>query len=215
MNLLNQYGIKGTFFLNSGTFGLPGTLTSGGVTVNYSRIEEQHVNMLYTQFGHEVASHSLTHADQRLMDIQQIADEINVDVANLERITGNKVIGYAYPGGFLTSLMYDGAKNHSSVKYARGITSTYSFGAPSDWYEWTPTCHFLDSQAPTLANQFMHTFPMTDQLFYVWGHSFECDLKTNAWASLESLLQQISGDSNVRYYTNGQVYEYYTNRYGQ
>ena len=150
------------------------------------------------------------------MNIQQIADEINVDVANLNRITGSETIGYAYPGGFLTDLMYDGAKNHSTIKYARGITSTYNFGLPTDWYNWQPTCSFLDDRAVSLANQFIGTFTMTDTLLYIWGHSFECDLHENGWARLENLLSTIYNGrgAGITRATNGEVYNYITqNRY--
>ena len=206
---MNQYEVKGTFFLNSGTFDVPGTLTVGGVTVDYYKISENEVNRIYTKYGHEVASHSLTHGDQRLMDIQQISDEINLDVANLERITNKEVIGYAYPGGFLTDLMYDGAKNHSTVKYARSVTSTNSFDVPTDWYEWNPTCCFIEDQAPALVNRFLNTSSEKDEILYIWGHSFQCDLHENGWSVFENLLEQLSGKADVEYATNGEIYNYF------
>ena len=49
IELLNRYGLKATFNLNSGLLG------------GYNRVPQQDVAALYA--GHEIAAHTLTHPD--------------------------------------------------------------------------------------------------------------------------------------------------------
>ena len=60
VKLMNQYGLKGTFNLNSGCFGYENTWqTSNGLVVHH--LEKEDLRELYR--GHEIAAHGLTHGD--------------------------------------------------------------------------------------------------------------------------------------------------------
>ena len=59
IELLNKYGMKGTFNLNSGLLGRAGSLMREGVRVDNIKVQPQDVRQVYA--GHEVAAHTLTH----------------------------------------------------------------------------------------------------------------------------------------------------------
>jgi hypothetical protein len=84
---------------------------------------------------------------------------------------------------------------------------------PKDWLEWHPTCHHADDRLMEYADKFLAEkeriathgcFPM---LFYVWGHSYEFDNQNN-WDLMEKFLRKISGQEDVWYATNGEIYNY-------
>ncbi len=50
----------------------------------------------------------------------------------------------------------------------------------------------------------------TSQLFYVWGHSFEF-ARENNWEIIENFCQRMSGDNQIWYATNIEVFDYVEN----
>ena len=59
ISLLNKYGLKCTFNLNSELLGRPGSLLREEVTVAHVKPRACEVRAIYE--GHEVAAHTLTH----------------------------------------------------------------------------------------------------------------------------------------------------------
>ena len=59
IEILNRFGLKATFNLNSALLGKEGSLIRNGVTVNHTKIKPEDVRAVYD--GHEVAAHTLTH----------------------------------------------------------------------------------------------------------------------------------------------------------
>lgn len=50
----------------------------------------------------------------------------------------------------------------------------------------------------------------TSQLFYVWGHSFEFERENN-WNLIEEFCQKMSGNAQIWYATNIEIYDYIQN----
>ena len=92
--LLNRYGLKGTFNLNSGLMEnqFEWTHPSGCVI---KRLSADSAASLYQ--GHEIAAHSLTHPYMEHLGEKELMIELQTDKANLERISGRKVEGFAVP----------------------------------------------------------------------------------------------------------------------
>lgn len=200
VEILNKYGIKCTFNLNS------------------NRIEdsERHVNAdeikeLY--LGHEVASHTCSHPHLQYLDSSGIVSEIINDRRKLEDIVGAPVRGFAYPYGLTeTEGMIDCIRS-CGIKYARTTVSTGGFELPLDLLRLKPTCHQSDGRLYELIERFFapddtaHPWRIKPQLFYIWGHSYEYE---NAWEKLEDMCRAISGREDVWYATNIEIIDYIT-----
>ena len=119
VELLNKYGMKCTFNLNSG-------LMSESRTWMYKDLKVVHLNAtdvgdLYR--GHEIAAHSLTHPWLEKLNDKTIYNEIYRDKCNLEDWFGEEVVGLAYPFGTYDDRVVEIAKQ-CGIKYARTIVST-------------------------------------------------------------------------------------------
>lgn len=75
--MMNEYGIRGTFNLNSGMFSQKGTAVINGYETDMSRIAAEEVKTLYA--GHEVASHTLTHPSLTALPSNMGAAEVLKD----------------------------------------------------------------------------------------------------------------------------------------
>ena len=47
--------------------------------------------------------------------------------------------------------------------------------------------------------------PEKPQIFYIWGHSYEQDFRSDYWVKLEEFFQLISGHDDIFYGTNREV----------
>ncbi len=92
--LLNKYNLKGTFNLNSGLMEreFEWTHESGRVI---KRLSIEKAVPLYQ--GHEIACHTLTHPYMHDLSEQEILHELQEDKANLEKLFGREVKGFAVP----------------------------------------------------------------------------------------------------------------------
>lgn len=97
VEIMNRYGIRGTFNLNAGFLGQ--TCWIGGLhgKLDISKIEPDEVPTLYA--GHEIAGHGLNHASPTDIGSSAYFYETIEDKAALEHLTGKLVRGYAYPFG--------------------------------------------------------------------------------------------------------------------
>ena len=74
IRILDKYGLKCTFNLNSGLLGNPGSLVREDVTVAHVKPRACEVRAIYE--GHEIAVHTLTHpALSQLSDEEVIRQE--------------------------------------------------------------------------------------------------------------------------------------------
>ncbi|MBO5928085.1 MAG: polysaccharide deacetylase family protein [Clostridia bacterium] len=205
ISILNKYGLKCTFNLNSGLFGLKGTLTHQGVTVNHFRLEEKEIKSLYV--NHEVASHCLTHPNLLNLTEEEIIFEVETDRVNLSNIVGYEVVGFASPYGAQDNRVEQILKNKTGVKYARNANSNGKFDLQENLYNFTNTSWALQPFEETLrlAYEFINLKTEKNAIFYIGGHSYEMDLFENGWENIETLCKVISGKQDIFYGTNKQV----------
>lgn len=207
VKMLNQYGMKGTFNVNTGLLGRKSLHTQGGKQVTHDKLERSDLSQVYQ--GHELAVHGLTHLDMALAGSGTAAYEIMEDRKNLEEITGVPVRGMAYPFGTYTDQLIQTAKS-CGVAYARTIKNTGSFELPDNFLCWHPTCHHSDTGLFGLADRFLEpdTYKFRgSRLFYVWGHTYEFDVRED-WDRMERFLEKLAGRDGVWYASNIEICDY-------
>lgn len=186
--LMNQYGMKGTFNLNSGLFGKKERQIINGIDTDFSRIEAEEVKSLYA--GHEVASHTLTHPSLTGLPSNMGAKEVLKDRSNLEILTGELIRGFAYPYGTYNEKVEE-ILSACGIEYARTVCSTEGFELPQDFLEWHPTCHHESPKLMELAERFCTEKARRPEVFYLWGHSYEFSQKDN-WQVIEDFMKYVS-----------------------
>jgi peptidoglycan/xylan/chitin deacetylase (PgdA/CDA1 family) len=190
--MMNRYGIRGTFHLNSGL------LDTG------DRITAQEVRSLYE--GHEVSAHTLTHPTIERCPSEQIVHEVMEDRKRLERLAGCTVRGMSYPNGSYNDRVKRTVKE-LGIEYSRIVGDSMQFGLPDDWLEWEPTCHH-NNKLMSLTEQFVQLDKKQYlYLMYVWGHSYEFDRDSN-WELFERFCQLAGGRSDIWYATNIEIVNY-------
>ncbi|HPT76968.1 MAG TPA: polysaccharide deacetylase family protein [Defluviitaleaceae bacterium] len=192
IKIFNQYGIKGTFHLNSGKF-------DTNPFLNTSEIKN-----LFEE--HEVSIHTLNHPFLTSLPKETIIEEIKEDKTKLESLVEYPIRGMSYPYGdyneeIVKMLPYLG------VEYSRTVNSHKSYTLPENFLTWHPTCHHDD-----------HLLERTDEflkldskgrmlLLYVWGHSFEFE-RNNNWGLIEEFCKTIGNKDEIWYATNIQILDY-------
>lgn len=205
VQMMNRYGIRGTFNLNSGLFSQKDQKTVNGIETDRSRIDAEEVKDLYK--GHEVASHTVNHPSLTAIPSNMRAAEVIKDRKNLEELTGELVRGFAYPYGTFNDTVEE-ILSACGIEYARTVVSTDSFELPQDFLEWHPTCHHDSPKLMELAKQFCDGSDGNARLFYLWGHSYEFAQNDN-WQMLEDFFQYITKDAeSIWMATNIEILEY-------
>ena len=205
VEILNKYGLKGTFNLNSSKFGLPSDPwnTDKGTVVPRPIINASQVKSLYE--GHEVAVHTLTHPNLTTLNDETVVWQVDKDRKVLSEICGYPVIGMAYPCGGVNNDERVAAviKNNTPIAYARTITSTLTFGLQKDsLLRFNPTLHFMNAKTEEIVQQFLEMQTDEPQLLYIWGHSYELDYDESRWQRFEELCKTLAGRDDIFYGTN-------------
>ena len=97
IEMMNKYGLKGTFNLNSELLGKPGILIRENQKISHYKIRPEDVKYVYD--GHEVAVHTLTHPLLTKLSDGEIIRQVDEDRKNLQDLVGYDVVGMAYPCG--------------------------------------------------------------------------------------------------------------------
>lgn len=203
VGLLNKYGFKCTFNLNSGFFGQVHDINHLGIVCNHDEIQKDEVASLYA--GHEIAVHTVTHPNLTKCDDETVISEINDDRLALQKLCGYPITGMAYPGGPYFDDRVIALAKTCRISWARTTNITHNFRVPDNFMEWNPTCWIEDPELFDIADGFLSEKEGEDCLFYVWGHSFEFS-KFGTWDRVEKFLQKMAGREDVVYLTNGEVY---------
>lgn len=206
IEILDKYGMKGTFNLNSELLGVKSTAQIDGKIISHKKVNKAEVNEIYK--NHEVAVHTLNHPNLTTLDEKEIIRQVEMDRRNLSELTGYEVLGMAYPRGGVNNddRVANIIKNHTGVKYARTITSTYSFDMQENIYRFNPTIYHLDNERLfELGEKFIKLKPDTPKLFYIWGHSYENDIDDN-WNKFEEFCRLMSNKEDIFYGTNKEVF---------
>lgn len=202
VDLLNQYGLKGTFNLNSGLMETEFAWThESGCVVK--RLPKDKVLSLYD--GHEVASHTLTHPYMEGKGEVEILRELNQDKKNLENLFGREIKGFAVPFDYYSDVIEDCAKS-CGFAYARISEESLSFKPQRDYHRWKATVFHLDSSLEELT----HRFIAADEelaLFQIVGHSYDLDTE-NMWDKMENIFAEISRQDDILPMTTIEIIDY-------
>lgn len=206
IEILNKYGLKCTFNLNSELLGQSGQLDRNGKIVTHNKIAPEDVKYVYE--GHEVAVHTLTHPNLVLIDNDdEIVRQVEQDRLNLSELCGYEVKGMAYPcGGTNTNgRVQEIIRNKTGIKYARTIISNAEFSKQENLLAFNPTAyHIYIDKLFELAKQFLESEDTKPMIFYIWGHGYEFDAY-DTWDDFEEFCKLICGHNDVFYGTNSEV----------
>lgn len=206
IRLLDKYGLKGTFHLNSGCFGTARAMDLDGVTVPYVRFRAHEIRSLYA--GHEIAAHTLTHPMLIHLPDEEVVREVEEDRLRLSELAGYEVVGLAYPGGSSAtdSRVEALVRNRTGIRYARNTSFTLSFAPQEDLFRYAPTVYdaWYPDEMFRLAEDFLSMDAEMPQVFCLFGHAYELDLADN-WERLEDFCRLISGHGDVFYGTCKQI----------
>ena len=98
IEILNKYGLKATFNLNSSYLGMEGELDRNGHIVRHDKNPVNKIAEIYK--GHEVAAHTLTHPNLTYVkDDSAVEWQVEQDRKTLSSIVGYDVQCMAYPCG--------------------------------------------------------------------------------------------------------------------
>ena len=204
IELLNQYGLKCTFNLNSELLGKPNFLIRNAGRINHYKIHPKDVRDMYA--GHEVAVHTLTHPDLMKLDEEEIIRQVEQDRLNLSELAGYEVVGMAYPFGTADKRVADVIRNHTGVRYSRTVANTDSFAPQEDLLLFDPNVYHLQwDRMFAKAEEFLALTPDSPQIFYIWGHAYEMDYDSSYWMKLEEFFKLVSGKEDIFYGTNKEV----------
>ena len=205
VQLLNRYGLKGTFNLNYG-------LMHSGFTwqhecgMSVRRIPEEQVVSVYQ--GHEVASHSYSHPYFDNAAETEILKELGSDKFFLERLFGREVAGYATPFYYYSDLMADCVR-HCGFEYARISEESNDYSIPADLYRWRGSKFHWDSDLKDFVLQFLNT----DQelaLCQLVGHSYDLDV-LDLWEQMEHIFRWVSDNDEIWPCTHIELVHYLKN----
>ena len=206
IELLNKYGLKSTFNINSELLGHHDILIREGKRVAHYKVHPDDVKGIYE--GHEVAVHTLTHPLLPKLNDREVIRQVEQDRLNLSEIVGYEVVGMAYPGGGVNNddRVAEVIKNNTGVKYCRTTTCSDNFDLQDNLYRFNPTAYHLDfDKMMELGEKFINSTPDRPQIFYVWGHTYEFDYRSDYFAKFEEFLKLISNQADIFYGTNKDV----------
>ncbi len=200
LDIINYYGLKCTFNLNSGKLGSGDVWDCKGFGVVHQPLEG--IKNKYA--GHEIAVHGYTHVSPVGLGREELDKEFLRDKNKLNEIFGTEPVGMAYAFGDYDDSVVDYLKS-IGVKYGRTVWDSYGFDVQEDLLRFRPTCHHTDYRVMELLEEFIEKEDDKPQLFYLWGHSYEFDADRN-WTKLEQICEKISGYDNIFYGTNREVF---------
>ena len=200
--LLNQYGLKGTFNLNSALMAneFEWTHESGCIV---KRLGTAAAADLYA--GHEVASHTLTHPYMDNLTREEILHELSADKANLEQLFSQEIRGFAVPFDHYSELI-EACVKECGFAYARISEESGSFHPQHEYFRWQATIFHLADKLEALTQQFI----ATDEelaLFQIVGHTYDLDVE-NKWETMENLFRAIRQQDDILPMTTIEIIDY-------
>lgn len=191
VDLLNAYGLKGTFNLNS-QLCREEFVWKHDCGMYIKRLSAQTVSRLYN--GHEVASHTLTHPYLQQLSEEEIFFQMSRDKEELQRICDCEVCGFAVPFDYIDERVAICAQK-CGFEYVRLPTESRLFNTDYDFFHWKPTIFHLQRDLEGCFNQFENTSQEL-ALFQLVGHSYDLDVE-NAWKTVENLFARVADNSHM------------------
>jgi peptidoglycan/xylan/chitin deacetylase (PgdA/CDA1 family) len=225
--LLNQYNIKGTFYLTK-----------------FNQYETPAREIQEISSCQEVGVHTLTHPKLTEISLSEAREEIKGGKDYLEKVVGKEIKMFSYPYGLFNQEIKDLVKEAGFLG-ARTIEK-FVILEPRDFFEFDTTLqiypfplrkrdakhfhltrHLFDSLINNFSGIRKLNLPLKcflnwrslakssfdfvvkkGGIWHLWGHSAELE-KYNLWQDLEEILKYIADKKEVLYFTNSQVLEYF------
>lgn len=206
IEILNKYGLKGTFNINSGLLGLSGVLQIGEKKVSHNKVKASEVKTIYA--GHEVAVHTLTHPNLTQCDEETIIRQVEEDRKALSALCGYPVIGMAYPCGGVNNdeRVAKIIRDNTPICYSRTITSTHAFDLQKEnRLQFHPSVYYVEECFEDIVDKFLALETDEPQLLYIWGHSYEMDGGLISWEKFEKICEKLANREDIFYGTNREV----------
>ena len=207
VKLMNQYGLIGTFHLNSNKLGQISYLTKAEIKGLF--------------IGHEVSVHTANHPNLTALSKIDVVYEVVEDRKELERLVNYPVRGMAYPFGNYNDSVVKNIKG-LGIEYARTVYDSYDFNIPENFLQWRPTTHqfrkaYSEPNNPEndrrelehfyqTINEFLQTQELA--LLDVWGHSWEIGDNENKWNETEKFFKMISKNPTIYYAKQIDIVDY-------
>ncbi len=180
--LLNKYGFKATFNLNSGLEDFVWYYED-----HFPVRRQKLSDTLELYRGHEVASHSLTHPWLNTLSPPRLSREVGDDCAALKKLFGLEEIGFGVP--FTACGEREIHILRKLVRYIRLSEFSDSFALPQDPYHIPIHGLYNDEDIREKIMRFARN-DLPESLFVLAGHSYELEALDH-WGYMESLLQYI------------------------
>ena len=114
----------------------------------------------------------------------------------------------AYPCGVVNNSRHvsDIIRKNTKIRYARTITSSHSFDPQNDLLRFNPTVYHHDEMNMMfeLGKKFIEMKAEGLQMLYIYGHSYESDIKDD-WSRFEEFCRLICDHDDIFYGTNKEV----------
>lgn len=225
-DLLDQYGIKGTFYVCPRKQHDKDMLTSSEIATLAEK--------------HEIGAHTLRHSMLTEVSVAEAKEEIEQSKAWVEQITGIPCKMFCYPYGdwnteiasMVEASGFIGARTTNILQFAAkmpyGIPTTLQVSPFPKRHTWSRWWHPLDPYGPLRVKRstlnaiginkqdrkdwlslakalFQKASEDQQSIFHLWGHSHEVE-KYNMWEELEKFLAHVQ-QSGVTCMINSQVIE--------
>lgn len=202
VELLNKYGLKGTFNLNSQLMEQEYEwVHETGMVVK--RLSVDAALNLYD--GHEIASHTLTHPYMSDKTEEQLLWEIGEDKRRLEEVFGREVAGFGLPFHFYNEKIADCVKR-CGFEYGRMSEESRGYSPWEDPYYWRCGIFHLAPELDAFIDGFFRSSEEL-ALCQIVGHSYDLDAE-DLWGKMEKILRRVSEDRDVISLTHLEVVRY-------
>ena len=203
VELLNRYGIKGTFNLNSQLMREEFSWAHpNGMQVR--RLSPERAKRLYD--GHEVASHTLTHPYMHALSDEELYRQLKDDKDNLERLFGREVKGFAVPFDYYDDRIADCAKA-CGFTYARESECTGIFTPCTDAYHWKTCIYHINPDLTNFVAKFLNTQEEL-AVCQIVGHSYDLDAE-DLWGTMELICAAVSKRDDIWFCTNAELVDFF------
>ena len=203
--MLNKYGIKGTFNLNSELMENEFSwIHPNGMQVK--RLSVENVKHLYD--GHEVASHTLTHPYMYNLSNEELYHQMKKDKDNLEKLFEREVQGFAVPFDYYDDRIAECAKA-CGFAYARKSEFTNTFKPCTDFYHWKTGIYHIDEHLIDYVAGFLNTEEEL-AVCQIVGHSYDLDAE-NLWGTMELICAAVSKCDDIWFCTNAELVDFLSN----
>ncbi len=202
VELMNRYGLKGTFNLNSELMKIRFAWTHpNGMEVK--RLDADTVRWLYR--GHEIASHTRTHPYMHDLSEEEVLDQLGRDKHDLEEMLGVEVAGFAVPFDYYSPMIADCARR-CGFEYARMSEFSLRYTPCQDYWFWQTGFYHIEPGLMGFVDGFLDTEEEL-AVCQIVGHSYDLDAE-ELWGAVEEILRKVSQDNSVWSCTNLELVRY-------